>query len=263
MEKLGSKIHFTENQAQIAEFLESDNFVSDAAVKQYRSLFDKDYPYPVYFSVYKLLSIIFVCLSIAAMFVAAFFKEWIVLVGNVVFVGLFLLIFNFIRHLRYPNEEYRWGVLLGISLLSASIFALAIVYHDTLVSNYYFLTVINGAGLANNEILETCNSVIPIFTYIAIGLSIALTGSGVVFGQKRLASCLTPLITVGGLLLFLVIANAITSVDFLNSLVSDEGNFKSFWFYLILSLSLLAIIVYDAGLIFVTKLIGGPKSRRR
>ena len=56
---LSKHVYFDENQQYIASFLDSKDEISQDDISLYNKLYLKDYPYPVRFSVYKLISIIF------------------------------------------------------------------------------------------------------------------------------------------------------------------------------------------------------------
>lgn len=258
-QNVGGTMKYTKNRKKIADFLGANGCVSAISVQKYDELFAADYKYPVKTSVYKLISAIFIILSCCVMLFTPRWVEWAGLLVNVVLVAISIIAFNFVRNIKYPNEQYEVVFVVASAIISTTLIVLGYFGRSTLMFNLFLLNKFQAT-----EIVSTVN----IFMIVACILSVGALIYGILMGKRRFGTIMTPLITLGGLLMFAFIANLALDEDFLikiseSNTVQLYSGVKMWLLDLVLVAALLSMIAYDIGIIHISKAVGGEQSYLR
>jgi len=255
----------TKNRKQIANFLglQGTGKVSISDHKEYEKLFEADYPFPVKTNVYKILSSIFIILFTILMLITPIFIDWVGLAINLVFVLFSFIAFGFVRNIKYPNEQYNHSFVIIASLISVALIILAYFNREFMLSNLFFLENLVGKEIISATEYDSLIKTINIFFIVACSLSAGCVLYGTLIGKRRFGTMISPLIVLGGLILFCLISNISLSTEFLNKIYNSETGDKDYLLYLVLTASLLAMLAYNFIFIHIAKAIGGKEPKQR
>lgn len=256
----------TKNRKQIANFLgmQGTGKLANSDCIEYDKLFKADYPFPVKTSIYKIISSVFITILAMLMIVAPIFRDWIGVVINSAFILISFIAFGFVRKIKYPNEQYSLASIIFASLISAALIVLSYFNREVMVSNLFFLEKLVGIGIVPTTEYDSLIKAMNIFFIVACALSWGCIIYGTVIGKRRFGTMITPLIVLGGIMIFSFIANISLSTDFLCKVYNMEtGEERQYLLYLVLTASLLAMIAYDLIFIHIAKAIGGKEAKQR
>lgn len=249
------------DRKDIFDFLDCKSKDIGNAPATYSSLYYMDYQSPIRTSPLKVFSYIFALLFICSSFLLTFLKEWIAVSISGLFIFLILVIFNRVRKVKYPNEQYSIIGLILVFLIECSLIALAFLHKETMISNWYSLEL--GSTFTAKQINQLVKPLIVYF-YTACGLSFVFLLIGTLISRRRLASIVSPMVVSCGFLLFTFIVNLLLEQKFIEkSFFQTDMTFKPFLYYLLLTSAVLALVVFDLVMIFIVRHIGGKKSYKR
>ena len=246
---------YTGSRKKAAEFLNADGQLKYSAYIIYKNLYDKDCPYPIRTAPCKVVSAIFILLFIVAMFFTSALKERVALVLNIVFILFSFIAFNSVKNIKYPNEQYSVLYILIISFLAMTLLYLAYDQKDTIISNLVYIKQTLSEETMTIESYEQLLGISNKFVAIACLISVGMLVYGIITGERRFGSVMTPLIIIGGFVLFIFVAN------FAVSKYADNGN--PYLVYLLFIIAIIAMIIFDKFFISRAKDIGGDEPEER
>lgn len=248
---------YTGNRKKVAKFLKADGQIEYSVHQDYTNLFAKDCPYPIKTDSRKVASAIVILLFIVAMFLSSALKDTIALGLNIAFILFSFIVFKSVKDIRYPNEQYSLVYIIVISLITVLLLYLAYNQKDTIISNLVYIKQTLSEETMTIEAYEQLLGISNKFVAIACLISVGMLFFGTVTGERRFGSVMTPLIIIGGLVLFIFVAN------FAVSKYADNGN--SYLVYLLFIIAIIAMIIFDKFFISRAKDIGGdvPEERGR
>lgn len=254
---------YTGNRKKVAKFLKADGQIEYSVHQDYTNLFAKDCPYPIKTDSCKVASAIVILLFIVAMFLSSALKDTIALGLNIAFILFSFIVFKSVKDIRYPNEQYSLVYIIVISLITVLLLYLAYNQKDTVISNLFYLK----QALSKETIsIETYNKLVDVsnkFIIIACLISAGMLFFGTVTGARRFGSVMTPLIIIGGFVLFIFGANIALSNKFLEKINLYSSDEKIYMLYLAFLVAIIAMIIFDKAFISRAKNIGGEKSKER
>lgn len=255
----------TKNRKEIANFLglQGTGKISTSDCIEYQKLFEADYPFPVKTNVYKILSCVFIILFTILMLFTPIFKDWVGLTINLAFVLFSFIAFGFVRNIKYPNEQYNYLIVIIASLISLGLIILAYFNRNFMLSNLFFLENLVGKKIISTEEYDSLVNIINIFFIVGCSLSAGCILYGTLMGKRRFGTMLSPLIVLGGLMLFCLISNISLSTEFLNNIYNSETGNKDYLIYLVLTAALLAMLAYNFIFIHIAIAIGGKEPKQR
>lgn len=255
----------TKNRKEIANFLglQGTGKISISDCKEYEKLFEADYPFPVKTNVYKIISSVFIILFTILMLITPIFIDWVGLATNLAFVLFSFIAFGFVRNIKYPNEQYNHLPVIIASLISVVLIILAYFNREFMLSNLFFLENLVGKEIISTIEYDSLVNIINIFFIVGCSLSAGCILYGTLIGKRRFGTMLSPLIVLGGLMLFCLISNISLSTEFLNNIYNSETGNKDYLLYLVLTASLLGMLAYNFIFIHIAKAIGGKELKQR
>ena len=259
-----TNINITHQRKTIAEFLGTDISLKPEIKDQYDKLYKSNYIFPVKLNIYKLIaSIVILSFLILHIFAPLLSTEWIRVLVSFGMLAISFFAFNFVRKIKYPNEEFNVYIIIVANIAALFLLLFDFFNEKHLMENILLLES-NMLGVLNSKLdFNQIKNCLLIFSLISLLLSIGALVYGALMGKKRFGSIMTPLVVVGGCLLFFFISNFAFSSDYLNNVVANNGDPNYVTFYLILIGSILAMVAYDLVFIQLSILIGGKKSAKR
>ena len=258
MDNKNDALCFTENQKELAALLNGDEWKIKVHMKQYDELFERDCPFPIKKYKIKIIASVIISIFTLLMVISFLFKEWVGIALCVMLIAISLMLFSFVRNIKYPNEQFSIYLLMGLSAFACVLFGYVCFNSDTFFSNIYYLSYMANNNKISLELYEGAASIIKTFSIISGVISIGIMLFGIIFGNLRLSSLLTPLICIGGMLVFAIISNSAFNLDFI---IKNEN--KMWLICIILIGACIALALFDIFFIYITKKCGGAKSKHR
>lgn len=226
---------YTREREAIAKFLESKGSVDSDFKDYYKSMYDQDYPYPVKISIYKTISMIYYFLVILFMFFAPLFNNSVILIVSLSLLVFGFITFGFVRKVKYPNERYPVLYLITTSFLTIMV-----------LFTYYLCKYSMIPELECLDFVYGYPSMFNIFIIVSCSISFVILTLGLILGRRRFGSANTPLVVISGWLLFAFIFNILLDSNLNNEILS-------------FILSIIAMLIFDVGLMLISRAIGGKK----
>lgn len=244
----------------IAELLNADGKVDQSVVEKYRADFISDYPYPVKLNWLKVISFLFIFLFILSMFFVSSLKEEVAFFVNMGMILFCWIFFSSVRKIKYPNEQYSRLFIAFLALMSLGFLYISIKDLEIIISNLMLVRRLKFNETISVDYYDTFMKGMKTHVIIACGLSSFFMLLGILIGRLRFATVLTPLITLGGLLVFSAVMNTAITTD--GIIQGFTNNTRGYDFAKVI-LSLIVLCGYDLFFILITKKIGGKKDKRR
>ncbi len=194
----------------------------------------------------KVTAFAFLLLFSVLMLASLFMKDYLGICINVVAVAFMMIFFSKLRYIRYPHATFAYVSVIFLALLSLAYYVYVFLYRDIVMYNQVLVSGMGETGKLSAEFLEKLLGGVELYIYIALGISLVFVCWGIFGGERKLCAVLTPLITVGGLNLFLTIVNVLLKPDRISVAFSTGDNPISLFY---VCLAFLAMIAYDAILI--------------
>lgn len=252
--KEGAKvIEYQEDEKVIAQYLGAKGELSASFVDEYDKLYAKDCPHKVKIIAYKIIAYICILFFTFGTAYAQNLSSDHAFYFNLGLIIIGVLAFVWVRYIKFPNEQFSYFH--GIILMLITMFIIIMAYSNKneIFDNVQLLANPGDDSLMTSEQYDLAEKRMKVFFIITCVLTIASQLFGFILSKKRFLLIMTPLISMGGFSLAILIMNTALGFELVNA-----SNYKKYMF-----LALLALVIFNVIVMIIVRFLGGPRERER